>query len=738
MEVENVGNNSCRMNVSWTNSSCQLPPDLLTVSWLIQKVISFDEVGQSMTLSTDVVLQWNDWRLKYVEGGFACRSASAGVLVASGLSAAAMAAPAQRAILAALTAAWGCSTPDQSCDGPFLPPGVLPRVTVTVMPAAPGTQANADALNITVFPAPPYLGFNDPNNVTATINAAILNISGITGGDYSPGSQVGGISGVAWTWVSVPCMGADARVTPTFLTMGLNMAAGQLSGTNDPTVTDPASFWTPEFEDSVNQLSDEQIISESWRLTGDGDLEHRQHFIVQYSLSMNLDRFPFDEPNFMATRRAINLGSDSIKVLLGTIGFAAPQAVEGWSLSNPGALVCNVHQADGDDTRLCDPAVEGLNSPACQDMVVLYFQASRNSGYWIQNMLAPIILVTILAATSYYNDLDAYEMRSGTMATSLLSQMALQAYVSSTLPQTVTITFIHCALYTSYALMGFGMGYIVIVSYGLDVDINAARRNQVANQVGKTAGDHGHHATDASDAHFEVAKKRTTRRMRRTWHRRRMASSTGEDLGCKHALLLAYYEEAATFRDLVSGKIEPDASHCGMIYFPRADEYARVARHRRASLTLDISAADVDVTPPEAVVTPSQRRSFRSSFSMDHEVEAKQPAANVHARSSEHRHSRRISATRLSSVDPKEDMFTVFAASADEEDGPAGVEPLPPPPLVPKMIPLRVALVQWDWCMRIAHLGVFCMVIGVRYFVIISMEAPTPTCNTLLNYFTVP
>ena len=51
-----------------------------------------------------------------------------------------------------------------------------------------------------------------------------------------------------------------------------------------------------------------------------------------------------------------------------------------------------------------------------------------------QNELAPIILITVLSASAYWNDGDAYGDRLGIMATSLLSMMALQAYVSSNLP----------------------------------------------------------------------------------------------------------------------------------------------------------------------------------------------------------------------------------------------------------------------------------------------------------------
>jgi hypothetical protein len=76
-----------------------------------------------------------------------------------------------------------------------------------------------------------------------------------------------------------------------------------------------------------------------------------------------------------------------------------------------------------------------------------------------------------------------------------------------------------------------------------------------------------------------------------------------------------------------------------------------------------------------------------------------------------------------------------FYASGDEE---VDESTLPPPPLLPKMIPLRRALVMFDYAMRVVHMGVFALALGWRYFVIQRMKEPPPTCGTLLNFFTVP
>ena len=72
-------------------------------------------------------------------------------------------------------------------------------------------------------------------------------------------------------------------------------------------------------------------------------------------------------------------------------------------------------------------------SPACTAATLAtFFRIAREPAQYItihpiQNELAPIILITVLSASAYWNDADSYADRLGIMATSLLSMMALQA-----------------------------------------------------------------------------------------------------------------------------------------------------------------------------------------------------------------------------------------------------------------------------------------------------------------------
>jgi hypothetical protein len=338
------------------------------------------------------------------------------------------------------------------------------------------------------------------------------------------------------------------------------------AGTGSPATVDPATMWSPEVHDSINQESDEQLISEQYDISADGGVSYSIHFVADYKISGRLDSFPFDAPYFIVTRRSTHLTSEDIKLTLTEAGFSVPAQVEGWTVTDTGGIVCNVLASGGaDDAELCAPSEE--TSHNCQEMVVMFFQLTRNSAYYIQNQLAPIVLVTILSAAAYFNDLCAYEARATIMATSLLSMMALQAYVSDSLPKTSTVTYIHYALYTSYALMGFGIACIVLVSHGLARDIDAAKLLN-AEEAGMCE------ELLASSAPLGKRKARVRERL--------LSLPGGTPTGVKHWMLRLYYEEAAMFRRILDGGLV-DTGDCALIFFPEAAHYVSKHLHDSAA-----------------------------------------------------------------------------------------------------------------------------------------------------------
>ena len=665
MAAENVGGNACAQSATFTNVSCALPPDVVTVTWRIQAIQSVQDIAQVMTIDSFLTIDWNDWRTMYAEGGVACWSASTSLAVPSGASASAAATYVQTQMGTALNTLWGCTG---SVCGSLLPAGVTPIAMATA------DAAGANVI-VTVFPAPPSPGRADPSSLAATLDTSLANIAAA-----NPG---GALQTGDWSWSSVPCVGADARRLPDSLSLVFNGPASTTPATGPPATVDAATLWDPELTDSLNMAGPENIVSNYMHLTPTGDVRIQMHTVADYAISNRMDLFPFDQPIFVVTRRSGGLSSDSIRLQVADAGFASPQNLEGWTVESYGSLVCNMHDDDSaSDAQPCDASA--ANSPLCEDVVVLWFRLKREAPYHISNFLGPITLVTIMAAAAYFNDLDQYELRATIMATALLSQMALQAYVSASLPETTSVTYLHYGLYTSYALMGFGVFHIVIVSHGLANDFAAARR------LSASPGD-------------AAAKNASCRRLgggSSLMSRLRMVGAGHE--GVQHWRMRLFYAEATIFRRLLDGKVPADSPIPELLYFPTAAMYVRRTRANAAVERID--------TPFAA---PHADFKARKDGMDAHVADAEQQAA--------------AGAEDNASLGG-EDYEHITEAAIDHATR----------PYCPRFIWLRRLLIDFDFFMRVGHLFIYCLVLAARYFEIMATPDEAITCYNLTDFYGLP
>jgi hypothetical protein len=670
MAAENVGGNACKQTASFTNVSCVMPPENVTVTWRIQAIASVRDIEQQMTLNSFITVDWNDWRLKYAEGGVGCWSWSTQLGVPAGVAAAASATAVQTQLLAALRPLWGCS--GSSCTD--LPLGVVPTATVVV-------DATGASLDVTVFPAPPRLGFADPNNMNGKIDAALGTVAAA-----NPGGALRGAPTADWTWNQELCVGADARRLPEAMPIYSGGASTSNAGSGSPATVDAITIWTPEFTDSLNQAGPEEAITNYMYISSNGDVRTLTHAVAAYGISMRLAAYPFDKPYFVATRRSGGMSSQAVRVSIADVDFASPQNLEGWKVLGIGSMVCNMRADDAaSDATPCDASMQ--DSPLCEDVVVVWFQLQRRANYFLSNFLGPIFLVTTMAAAGYYNDLDQYELRATIMATSLLSQMALQAYVSSALPESESVTFLHYALYTSYTLMGFGVFFVVTVSYGLSTDFAAARK---VGRDGKPSPAYTRRISMSSGGGGGGMMSRL--RMMRV----------GTE-GVQHWRMRIYYNEALQFRRLLKGNVSDDEEIPELLYFPGAAAY--ISSQRAGS-------------PKEAHARSSSR--MTTSF---RDAEANNRADK-------------------SSLESWADAHEEMPSADDAHDGGYGLQRITPDPVewpyCPKFIWLRRFLVEFDLFMRFGHLFIFCFVLLVRYCMIANMEDETVSCSNLADFYGEP
>ena len=450
-------------------------------------------------------VQWRDWRLAYAEGGFGCWATT---MQLGALSSAAAATLTTR-MLAAVVALWSCLSAT-NCVGSPLPPGVLPSVSVTTAGLVTVFPAPLDWQRVcsTITPNPPSPLLSNP--LLASFTGTPCS-SGVTSTDYTTAlTSAGGVllPSSIWLPLDVPCVGAGARRLPDALTLGTMQAQGSPpSGYGGPgggpagvpggqssfpmgTSLDYSTIWDPAMEDSMNQEAPDTVLNEEWTLDPDGVVLHQLHFQADYAMTgIHLDNFPFDKPMIVATRRPFGVYMDELVFNPVDAGFILPQEMDGWRVLETGLATCFTYDVGVGDPNVMPTDCGQPNAQGpCRSTAVMWIRLNRAPGYWLQNMLAPITLITILAGASYFNDLDAYDSRMTVMATSLLSLMALSGYVSSMLPPTEVITYIHYALYTSYALMGWGIGVVIVVSFMLSADLEHAKKVTPQRKVDDTDG----------------------------------------------------------------------------------------------------------------------------------------------------------------------------------------------------------------------------------------------------------
>ena len=591
------GGNTCAATAAAINMSCAPPPDPVTVSWLLQSVDAIQDVNQIATLNTVIQVFWRDWRLAYTEGGFGCWAVTTAVAPSTTAVAAALAAAFQTALLGL----WGCASAT-NCAGSTLPPGVLPSASV-----------NATTGVVTAFPAP-----LDWQRACATVtnNGAALAanpiLASLTGTPCSSGLMTtdyttallaagapappAGAPPQVWLPLAVSCTGAGARRLPSNLRLNTMQAQGSPpTGFGGPgggpsgfpggpsfpagTSIDYSTLWDPALDDSMNQEAPDTPLEEEWTLYPDGSIRHSLHFQADYAMTgSHLVNFPFDTPMVVATRRPFGIYTDELLLQVGDSGFALPQEMDGWTAESTGVAICYSRDVGVADDPGATPT--DCNTPGaapCTQVVVLWLQLRRSSSYWLQNMLAPITLITVLSAATYYNDLDAYDSRMTIMATSLLSLMALSGFVSASLPPTEIITFIHFALYTAYALMGWGIGVVILVSFCLSADLDHAKKIR-APGAAPTAPSPG------GLSHSSSMHGRLMRRVRRV-------ASQEEEMRIKPWVMRLYYHDALIYRRLKEGKGTPEDCEAPLVYFHAAELQAARLLEKRGELTLAISGA---------------------------------------------------------------------------------------------------------------------------------------------------
>jgi len=512
-------------------------------------------------------------------------------------------------------------------------------------------------------------------------------------------------------------------------------------------------------------------VFHQWVLYPNGTISKQYHLEVTYKAALDLAGFPFDKHYLIATRRTRSQLVDRVKLNIAAAQFTVPPANVQFKIGSPQSKICPRHEISkfptSDCRALCtnatcpgwQPGMPPIYVPArgncppnpscnatfpfpnchltcgetaalCQDVFVFYFPIFRKPNYFIQNMvrlccanrelcrrltvgapqLAPIILVTIMAAAAYWNELDDYVDRIALMATALLSMMALQAYVAGQLPETETITFIHYALYTSYALMGFGVAFLICVSFVLKHDILAAKRNAENCKIWMLRKFYGQ---------CLVVKRIVREGM----------PIRGD---AQREMHLSYFPQVAALLEEMGAKTATVRRE-GLLGQDDADE----AGDSHAAPADDATTwTAVEVAQP---ASPDEPRLYKWATGNPCLKRVRRPRASEGI------------VARLTSV-PKAVARTILGEGMGVDlDGDGKMETLSPAEVLlvqtedgrvvalfcPPYVWLRWLVIEFDNFMKYGHLLVFFLTIAVRYWQIQAKPFEEPTCMNLLSFVTL-
>jgi hypothetical protein len=527
-----------------------------------------------------------------------------------------------------------------------------------------------------------------------------------------------------------------------------------------PSILNPEAFWTPFMLDSMNQVGDDDQIMDQWLLYPNGTVIHQYHLAIEFKTVLPLTAFPFDQHYMIGTRRTRSQFVDRVKINVARAGFSIPPKSVAWNIGDAKAMICPRKEIGGADASDCRPLCTNTTCPGwqpnmppmyvppkgncvasptcnssypypgcsstcgetaalCQDVFVFYYPIERKANYYLQNMLAPIsalpplastccltlapsVLITIMAATAYWNELDDYADRVGLMATALLSMMALQAYVSGALPETDTVTLIHYTLYTSYAEMGFGLFFIICASFCLKHDVLAAKRD------------------------CESAK---------LW------------------MMRAYYAEAISARRLIRSR-DPQRPTEPFTYFPTIN----LLWTTEATPAVD-KAGDV-AAPSEPALTEQSVDAGADATRGAMLSDLTYPAVATDGQALDAAPAEHVAAAVAPEKKRVKGAISVVAASVGRHligkgglinidlDGDGKPEHIHPdsvvylqredgtiiPVFIPSHCRLRLFVVEFDSFMRIGHMLIFAAVLAVRYFTIMNMTVTPPSCDNLITF----
>ena len=198
--------------------------------------------------------------------------------------------------------------------------------------------------------------------------------------------------------------------------------------------------WWPQLvlQNSVGTIPLQGI---SLRILPDGTLLLIQEISAVVESPMDLRRYPFDEQRLKAIFEPLGFYATEVKLVTESDMTDLPERsinVAGWELLGFGA-----------ESRV----IEDNDSDALFSQLILSLNVRRQPGYNIWFIIVPMSMIILLSTSVFWMDRESLSSRMDISFIGLLTIVAYQALVVSSLPRISYLTLINGFVYVGYITM---------------------------------------------------------------------------------------------------------------------------------------------------------------------------------------------------------------------------------------------------------------------------------------------
>jgi hypothetical protein len=190
---------------------------------------------------------------------------------------------------------------------------------------------------------------------------------------------------------------------------------------------DPDDVWHPTLV-VINERAAARTLPEIVHVDPDGNVQYSVRLTGRFSATMNLKNFPLDRQEFSVWVAAPPLGGKRVDLVPDTsmrVLLNERPSISDWTVAEP-TLVAKEFRA----TPLSAP-FQG---------VALVIQARRNRGYYVIQVLLPLIAIVLMAWTVFWIDPSVVATRIGVVVSTMLTLIAYRFMLGNLVPKLSYLT----------------------------------------------------------------------------------------------------------------------------------------------------------------------------------------------------------------------------------------------------------------------------------------------------------